>query len=362
MIPPTQRMIRQALIFLIKAGVRAPSGDNIQPWRFTLDPITSRMALALEPSEDNDLMNPNNSMGRVSLGAALENIVRTARYNNWTVHFENPHAGYEIMLKVSAIGSPPYQVENVVQQRTTNRRFYQRKALPGDLFNQLNQKIEPMANMKVLWMTDRTRIQKIASLLQTVDMLLFSDLKTWKKFLSRIRFDLGKSPVIEKGLSLPSLEVNHFERWSLTLAAHFPQLSLNLTGANGLIGQRTRKLTLSSAGLALIMASDFKPLTDISVGRIFEQTWLALTELDLAVQPMTSICALYTILCCSSPERQKILGRVKLEKIIMKLRQLVPELGSQRPAILLRFGYSERPSDYTERLPLAEVVTEKSLA
>src|SRR5262249_42555471 len=80
------------LAMLISAAVRAPSGDNTQPWRFKIDAKAGRITVAVDETRDPSPMNAGQRMARIAAGAALENILRTAQHNHWDAE---PHTEAE---------------------------------------------------------------------------------------------------------------------------------------------------------------------------------------------------------------------------------------------------------------------------
>src|SRR5437588_12772428 len=69
---------------LMTAAVRAPSGDNTQPWRFSVDSGRGRIAIDVDPARDPSPMNAGQRMSRIAVGAALENMLRTLDKNRAT--------------------------------------------------------------------------------------------------------------------------------------------------------------------------------------------------------------------------------------------------------------------------------------
>jgi len=75
---------------LVAAALRAPSGDNTQPWRFQIDPRTGRVSLFLDESRDPSPMNAGQRMARIALGAAFENLLRAAGSLGLEIAVETP--------------------------------------------------------------------------------------------------------------------------------------------------------------------------------------------------------------------------------------------------------------------------------
>jgi hypothetical protein len=123
-----------------------------------------------------------------------------------------------------------------------------------------------------------------------------------------------------------------------------------------LFAAKARQLVASASGLCLVVAPDSAAATDVLVGQAMQRAWLALTAQGLAVQPMMSLLVLENAGEHGTPELVASLGRDRLADLRDTLRALVPEIGTGRPAFLMRFGYALPPSGRTGRLPLTSVV------
>lgn len=88
-----------------------------------------------------------------------------------------------------------------------------------------------------------------------------------------------------------------------------------------------------------------------------ERAWLQLTAEGMAAQPMMSLMVLDNILRWESPALPSAISTHNIVALMDELRGEVPELGSNRPAFLLRFGYGPPVSGRTGRLPLEAVMS-----
>lgn len=358
----TNQSIGPPLRVLVEAAIRAPSADNLQPWQFVVDPATNRIALCINEAQDTMPMDKQNNMSRIALGAALENLMQTAQHNGWRVVSETPPPFAVAMVRLEGITpTATGTIPEVITQRVTNRRRYDGRQLSPEQVRRLRKPGAALHGIDTIWISDRTQIHQLARLVEQADALMFGDPAIWQEFLTRIRFDEPTNDHVSHGLSLASLEMSALNTLALKLAARFPRLILRLGHANRLVGAHARQLVESASGLCLLVAPDDTPETDINIGRTFEHVWLELTKQKFSVQPMTSLSAIYTMLCCGVETLQISLGKKKLEAIMEQLRESIPASVGRRPAELLRFGYSDAPSGHASRLPVTAVLKEASL-
>ncbi len=88
---------------LVRAATLAPSGDNLQPWQFEMDPIHQRLVVRLDSTADQSPMNVEQRMSRISLGAAVENILQTARASAVNCEYEIDEKATNVTLTLSRL-------------------------------------------------------------------------------------------------------------------------------------------------------------------------------------------------------------------------------------------------------------------
>src|SRR5207253_8091706 len=115
------------------AAIRAPSGDNTQPWRFVLDQDRNRIAVYVDETRDSSPMNTGQHMARIACGGAVENMLRMARAKGWDARLEAGSAGALAVITVKQLGEGGQAHggdEETIAARVTNRRLYERRAVP----------------------------------------------------------------------------------------------------------------------------------------------------------------------------------------------------------------------------------------
>ncbi len=210
--------------------------------------------------------------------------------------------------------------------------------------------------VKTHWLVQPERIKQLAEIIAAADTILFNAACMRNGFLENVRFDAPPDDPVDQGLSLASLELKRPDALALRLMAHLPDRLLQWVQVGRAFAKPTRQLVHSAAGLCLGVAADHRPETDFAVGRAMQRAWLALTEQQLAVQPMMSLAVLENARRHGSPEIQHALGEARLRSLSDAWRQAVPEMGQGRPAFLLRFGLAGPPAGRTGRLPLPAVL------
>jgi hypothetical protein len=342
-----------ALEWLLTAAVRAPSGDNTQPWRFVAEDGAGRITFLVDEGRDPSPMNAGQRMARIAVGAAVENVLRTAAHNGWPAALEPPTPPAVAVVRVSAAphGSP--RAEAAISGRVTNRRAYDGRPVPDETLARLRSRTPPLEGVTTHWVVDRPRLGRLAELIGRADATMFGGPSMRRAFLENVRFDAPPGAEVEEGLSLGSLELSRGDLMGLKAMRWMPQWLLRVGGGLRAFAKKARQAVLSASGLCLVAAPDRQPATDVAVGRAMQRAWLALTDEGLAAQPMMSLAILENVLDNGTADLVASLGREPMLALLAEFRRQAPEVGEGRLGYLMRFGHAPPPSGRTGRLPVS---------
>jgi hypothetical protein len=346
---------------LLQAAIRAPSGDNVQPWRFEVNCAARRIEVYLDEASDPSPMNSGQRMSRIAVGAAIENIFRAAQGLGWTVQLEKPRDGALAAVQIVDSERKSGSIPAVIFDRCTNRRVYDGRPLPDELAAELARNTVDFPGFRTIWIHRSDRVQTIADLVGRSDALMLGEPFIRKAFLKNVRFDQPWDAEVEKWLPLGSLELPTMDRIALRFVGFLPNWLVHLSGAAKKFAVAGRRLVASSAGVCIITETEGSVASEVLAGRAVERTWLALNERGIAVQPLMSLAILESVLDRGSAEVIASLDREKAEKLLAELRVLVPEVGDAKLAFLMRFGYAPPPTVRTGRLDLAGKVSQTAL-
>jgi nitroreductase len=344
-----------SLATLLTAAGQAPSGDNTQPWRFVVDPDAGTIALEEVESRDPSPMNAGRRMARIALGAALENLIRTARCQGWAVELERSARPLPARVRLTPGGVGADPKGNAVATRVTNRHVYDGRPVPDAVLDRLSRATPDLDGVGTRWIVVGDRLKALARLIGRADAAKFGEASMRRAFLSKVRLDAVPGERVAEGLSPSSLELSALDRWALRAVMRAPDRLLRLVGVSRVFAAKARRLVSSASGLCLVVAPDLGEEKDLDVGRAMQRAWLALTAEGLAVQPMMSLLVLENVWEHGDAALLDSLGRGRLAGLRREFRALVPEIGGRRPAFLMRFGFAPAPSGRTGRLPLHAV-------
>ena len=338
----------------VAAAVRAPSGDNTQPWRFEIDAAAACISVFVDESRDPSPMNAGQTMARIACGAAVENMLLEASAEGWNACLEEGNGACVATIRLaqgsSGSAESKHNSRDTIRNRTTNRRLYDGRSLSPSELSNLTKSTPILDGVRTHWFADRGRIDGLARLIGAADGIMFGERSMRNGFLSNIRFDCAPNDEVSVGLPLASLELSTIDRYAMRAMPHIPTAFLKATGGLQLFSAHAGKLVRSASGICLLSAPKAAGHSLFRTGRAMQRAWLGLTELGMAAQPMMSLLVLANALDHGTAELIHSLRRERIEALLEQLRSLLPELSGDRPMFLMRFGFAPAPSGRTGRL------------
>lgn len=323
---------------VIDAAQSAPSHQNSQPWRFTVEGET--ISLGVDHERD---PSPDGVMARIAIGAALECIMISAARMGATLRSQPPRPGALVTVTIEAPKRIP-EPDRSRMRRVTNRRPYDGRALDDTLLKKLREAVPD-----VRWF-GRTHVRALGPVFEQAEELFYLDAGLRERTLSSIRFDVKDREAVDRGIAVGSLELQAAERAALLNIRKPATSGVNVASVK-VLAARARRLIESASGVVIITTTSNEPMADVDVGRMMQRAWMTLTKEGLAVQPMTRIVSLGLGPSSMGTENDLI---PPLMQSFRKVFPMVPD--DARIAFLMRFGWAEAPTCRTGRLPLSESI------
>ena len=347
-----------ALKSLVAAGMRAPSGDNTQPWSFEIDPPAGTIRIQVNEARDRSPMNAGQRMARIAVGAAAQNVIWMAEAHKRAAELQIDETSGACEIRVSGAGETALALDSVIERRVTNRRLYDRSAVAPAVATRLRGLGDPGSPIRTEWalreeMVPQVELLKsLAAIISDADAILFQIDTMREAFFKNVRFDADDRADVAEGLSLGSLEVQGFDRTAFRMLPKLPGWLFRGARIAGQFAAKTNALVSSASGVCLLIAGDDSPATDVKTGLAMERAWLNLTALGFAVQPMMSLPVLLGAIKYGVTDRH-LAG---VPALVERLEHVVPAIGGGRIAAMLRFGKAPAPTGKTGRLDRESVM------
>jgi len=341
---------------IVDAARWAPSGGNIQPWRFEADANEIRMYLVPERTTKMDVRHRGSYVG---IGAALFNArVAAASLKNLGEYLLFPEGSPSHHVATLMVGeSTDYEIaplEPRMRARVSNRHMGDTGPIDSEIVQLLAQGVErETARLRVA--VTRDRIETMADLLAESDRIRFLLPTLHREMVGELRIPGQHS--LDEGLDVRTLELSPPEMAVLELLRR-PDVMEHLAEwrAGQGLGARTRAMVGSSSALAVVTVPRSDPAWYVRGGAAVERLWLTAELHGLAVQPVSPVF-LYAV-----DETDFMgLGGERHVDTLFGLSQQFNEFwdleDGEHAVLLLRLSHAPPPSTRSARLPLSELLS-----
>lgn len=284
---------------LLRAGIAAPSGDNCQPWKFTV--INNAIELRLDYDNMGLFFDVNEVATQISCGAVIENIAIAARLMGMNTLVDRP--------SLSAVGDTQSGVfakltfeqaidlssrdlsigmEDIFARHSDRRLYKLSKKIPGPLIDNLSSVVQLSSNYQLTSYDDIASKKSFLSLVTRTDIIRFTHKQLHEDFHKVLRF--GRDAIISKdGLADNTLGLESFLLPILKLLKPWRLARLlNAIGLSRIMAFRGTWLPMTcSSSLASIThtgAADY-----VEAGRVMQRFWLQANKLGLSVQALGAL-------------------------------------------------------------------------
>lgn len=342
---------------IIEAGIKAPSGDNCQPWRFETD--GKRIDIFNIPNRDVSLYNYKQRASLIALGACIENMLIAAGKHGFQTklsYFPAPdnkqHVARLNLLKAEPQDDPLFAV---ISERSINRKLYRGTELSAGAAASIQQAATgsgiPSCSLKLLQGSEKITAAEVAAL---SDRLVFENPHLHGFLFEQIRWTVEEAERTRNGLDIRTLELAPPDRLLFPLLKHFELVKLIKSfGATKMIAANARKLMRSASAAGIITIADTTPENWLDAGRMLERVWLESTRQGLAFHLMTGITLMISRFHAGTVEG---LDKNNISLVKQSDSLLKKVSGTDLPvALLFRIGNAEAPSARSLRIIPADL-------
>jgi len=341
---------------IVDAARRAPSGGNVQPWRFEAEGEEIRFFMRPERTSTMDVAHRATYVG---IGAALFN----ARVQAASLKKLGP-------VKLFPEGRPSHHVASMqlgtsddvaitplrqyLHSRSSNRRIGTPSPIEPDTVSTLTRGVE-REGAQLHFATERDRITTGAELLAASDRLRFLLPTVHGEMLSEIRWP-GRD-ALEEGLDVRTLELDPGGYAALDILGRSDVMGhLSDWRAGSALGMRMQASVMTSSALAMITVPRADPMWYLRGGAAMERFWLTAEMHGLAVQPASPVF-LYAV---DESDMRVLAGERYLDEmhsLSERFSQFWGLSDGETAIMVFRIFQAPPPSVHSVRLPLNHVLS-----
>jgi molybdopterin/thiamine biosynthesis adenylyltransferase len=343
---------RDELRFVVACASRAPSGGNMQPWRFEAHRNVIRASI--DPARSS-LLDFRHRAALLALGAALEGATIGARALGFEPVVRTPHGPvWELALERSTRRRDERAVE-VLWQRCSNRRAG--APVADDELARLAAFGAPLRTSVV----ERGALAQLGTALGGLDRVRFLSPRLRRDLIGELRFTPDEAQASRDGIDVAALELDATDRAAMDVLRTGAGLDVLAAMDRGWGLRNSARDAFAQAGGAIVLrAAGTDRVALLDAGRGLMRLWLEATRRELAVHPWGSPFLFQRLLedagSLEGWERSALTQAADAFGHVVAIEREHPIL------LILRISRSDPPSTRSLRRPVAEVLREREPA
>ena len=359
--PPTDPPLRSddPVELIVDAARRAPSGGNVQPWKFSVEGDAIHFFADTSSSSVMDIQHRGTYL---AIGAALFNarVMAASLRRLGSVQLFPDRARPELVATMTlGQGMDPEieQLRELIFTRSANRRM----GVPGEVSDEtmtLLQRAVEKEGVGVKLASKREDLLAHATMLGEADR--------WRYLLPNVHHDMMKElripgrDELTTGLDVRTLELDPATLSLMSLLGRSDVMD-NLREWRGgkLLEMRSKIAVATSSALAVVTVPRTEPLWYVRAGAAMERLWMVAEGAGLSVQPVSPLY----LYANDEADMIGLAGERRADELLQHAEnyRALWHLGPfDAMAMVLRLFYSPPPSVRSIRRPLHEVVTPSS--
>ena len=341
---------------VVDAARRAPSGGNVQPWRFEASGSEVRFYMIPERTSAMDVGHRGTYVG---LGAALFNarVAAAAHKVLGPVKlFPSGHASHHVatMTLGTETDVSLSVLEPYLASRSSNRRMGRAATIDRETLQSLARTVERQ-EASLHYVTERDRIAECAEMIAAADRLRFLIPTVHEQMRSELRWP-GRD-ALEEGLDVRTLEMDAGGYAAMELLGRSDVMGhLADWRAGRALGMRGQASVMTSSAVVAITVPRADPTWYVRGGAAMESFWLSAEMKGLSVQPASPVF----IYATDETELVDLAGERYLDEMNALSRRFNEfwHIGDgEVPVMMLRVFHAPAPTVHSVRLPLSHVLS-----
>lgn len=330
------------LHYLLGAGIQAPSGDNVQPWLFSVQ--KNNVHLRADLQADTSFFNTHQLATVIAAGAAAENmsIAANACGLSCEVHTQ-PDARTGHMATLSFTPVPDAREDMLadsIWRRHTNRKPFSARQVPDGIWQYLEQCAQPLGDIRLEWVNTPRDLERLSRAIFHADRIRTERRDLHEHFMKMVRFTQEEAEMSRDGLPLPNLEAGAPGNLFLRATRSWKSVHMaNSLGIGRIVPFVSAMGIRRSGGAALLSVPSPRPADFFTGGRALERIWLAATHLNMRFQPMTAITLFRLRTMLGESDMFSQAHRALLDRASDVLSSLFPLAAERAPVMLFRVGF-----------------------
>jgi len=333
---------------IVSESVNAPSGDNCQPWVFSVK--GSKLCIYKRNEGNNDFLDFRERGTLLAHGALIENITIVASHYGYKADISVLPSAEEnctAIINFSEGGQDSdidYKVlYEALPSRCTNRKEYKKELLSSETRNALKKILNPEG--QILFVETEESKEKLFNITTQMERIALQNKFIHKFFFDSIVWSEKEERKKMRGLYLKTMELPLPVQAFFRILRYWPVTKiLSKIGFSKKVAESNARMYQSSTPV-IFSVTTANPASFVAIGRVVERFWLLASHFGVAVHPLAGVLYIY----------QRMIEGHDVDSLLTKEESLYIKEGGEylhkefiknndTIAMILRIGYSEKPS------------------
>ena len=281
---------------LVGTAIKAPSGGNMQPWKWLYNKGTLFLFHDIERSIS--LLDFDNLASYIALGAATENLTLKSYEMGLspTIHTFPLKNDLRVIaqFKFSREARNNSESNNYdhlvseIEHRLTNRTISKRQIIDKILLSQLQDVASSIKGAKMIVIDNEEKLEQLAEIISKIEKIRIMHERGHKDFVNEIRWNDDENYKNRDGVDINTIDLTAAEKAGFIVAKNWEVISCLKKWKKGNAFERlSKKTVLGSSALCLITMPQYSPENYFNGGRSVQRTWLAANKINISFQPQS---------------------------------------------------------------------------
>ncbi|MFN4298985.1 MAG: Rv1355c family protein [Thermaurantimonas sp.] len=279
---------------LIRAAALAPSGGNVQPWKWLL--FEDTFYLFLNPRRAFSFLDVDFLGSYLALGAALENFetaakalhLKTQLQYSLDNEFTNLIASIQVIERSENSDSTATARVRFLYERHTNRLKGSIEKIDAAFFEEAEKQLETGQKIKLL--THRADIEEFAKLVGIADRIRLTHPWAHHDFMNETRWNDAHARETCDGIDIETLNPTVTDKAAFRVLRDWNALSLTADWGLGKGLEKMSRETVEKSGALMMVQSDGCDRNQmLMLGKTVEKIWILAAQYEIGFQPVSPI-------------------------------------------------------------------------
>ena len=346
-------MKQEDLNKILEAAAKAPSGDNVQPWRFEIIGDNSdRLKVYNDPAVDNSLYNYRQTASFIAHGALIKNIEIAALHLGYTCNYADVSGQPNLVadITLTAVTPQPQELYESIFLRATNRKPYRTEKILSQITDLANRFGSSNADPQIKIIDDPALVEQVAAIVSLNEKLVLENYYLHKFLFDHVTWNAGQASAHPQGLYLKTLEISKPAEIVFKIASKWSRVTLfNRFGLSKKVAKENFEVYKKSGGFAAVLVNSAEQPDLLGIGKIIQEFWLSLTKRGFYAHPLTGIIFLNHAIELGIQHYLSEKEITEIKKAYVALEDLFGAKG-KHILFLMRIGTAAAPSAYSGRI------------